>query len=281
LASGEKITFNGGKLLVPDRPIIPYIEGDGTGPDIWRAAVQVFDRAVELCWKGKRRIIWKEVLAGEKAFNETGEWLPRETIEAFREHRVGIKGPLTTPVGNGIRSLNVTLRMELDLYACVRPVRHFSGVPSPVREPQKVDMVIFRENTEDVYAGFELEEGRKETRDLMDYLSRTYGWKIRPDSGIGIKPISRSGSRRLIRAAIEHALSHGRRSVTLVHKGNIQKFTEGAFRKWGYELAGEAYAGRVVTWERDRRTTAGRQGSDQGQHCRHFLPAGPDPAGRL
>jgi isocitrate dehydrogenase len=249
LASGEKITFNGGKLLVPDRPIVPYIEGDGTGPDIWRAAVQVFDRAVELCWKGKRRIIWKEVLAGEKAFNETGEWLPGETVDAFRDYRVGIKGPLTTPVGNGIRSLNVTLRMELDLYACVRPVRHFSGVPSPVREPQKVDMVIFRENTEDVYAGFELEEGRKETRDLMDYLSRTYGWKIRPDSGIGIKPISRSGSRRLIRAAIEHALSHGRRSVTLVHKGNIQKFTEGAFRKWGYELAAEAYSGRVVTWE--------------------------------
>jgi len=246
---GEKIAFVDGKLVVPDRPIIPYIEGDGTGPDIWRAAVQVFDRAAALCWKGKRGIVWKEVLAGEKAFNQTGEWLPRETIEAFREYRVGIKGPLTTPVGKGIRSLNVALRMALDLYACVRPVRHFPGVPSPVKEPQKVNMVIFRENTEDVYAGLELEEGKEETRDFLDYLLRTYNWKIRPDSGIGIKPISRSGSRRLIRAAIEYALSHGRRSVTLVHKGNIQKFTEGALRKWGYELAAEAYAGRVVTWE--------------------------------
>ena len=249
MSLGEKITFVDGKLAVPDRPVIPYIEGDGTGPDIWRAAVQVFDRAVALCWKGKRGIVWKEVLAGEKAFDQTGEWLPRETINAFQEHRVGIKGPLTTPVGQGIRSLNVALRMELDLYACVRPVRYFPGVPSPVKEPQKVDMVIFRENTEDVYAGLELEEGRKETRDLIDYLFGTYGWKIRPDSGIGIKPISRSGSRRLIRAAIEYALSHGRRSVTLVHKGNIQKFTEGAFRKWGYELAAEAYAGRVATRE--------------------------------
>jgi isocitrate dehydrogenase len=249
LALGEKIAFMDGGLVVPDRPIIPYIEGDGTGPDIWRAAVQVFDRAVELCWKGKRRIVWKEFLAGEKAFNQTGEWLPRETIEAFREYRVGIKGPLTTPVGEGFRSLNVALRMILDLYACVRPVRHFPGVPSPVKEPQKVNMVIFRENTEDVYAGLELEEGKEETRDFLDYLLRTYNWKIRPDSGIGIKPISRSGSRRLIRAAIEYALSHGRRSVTLVHKGNIQKFTEGAFRKWGYELAAEAYAGRVATWE--------------------------------
>jgi isocitrate dehydrogenase len=249
LALGEKIAFKDGSLVVPDRPIIPYIEGDGTGPDIWRAAVQVFDRAVELCWKGKRRIVWKELLAGEKAFNQTGEWLPRETIEAFREYRVGIKGPLTTPVGEGFRSLNVALRMILDLYACVRPVRHFPGVPSPVKEPQKVNMVIFRENTEDVYAGLELEEGKEETRDFLDYLLRTYNWKIRPDSGIGIKPISRSGSRRLIRAAIEYALSHGRRSVTLVHKGNIQKFTEGAFRKWGYELAAEAYAGRVATWE--------------------------------
>ena len=246
---GEKITFVDGHLVVPDRPIIPYIEGDGTGPDIWKAAVQVFDRAVALCWKGKRGIAWKEVLAGEKAFNQTGEWLPRETIEAFRQYRVGIKGPLTTPVGQGIRSLNVALRMELDLYACVRPVRHFPGVPSPVKEPQKVNMVIFRENTEDVYSGLELEEGKAETRALMEYLLQTYGWKIRPDSGIGIKPISRSGSRRLIRAAIEYALSHSRPTVTLVHKGNIQKFTEGAFRKWGYELAAEAYAGRVVTWE--------------------------------
>ena len=249
MTSGEKIRFTDGKLVVPDRPVIPFIEGDGTGADIWRAAVRVFDRAVELCWKGKRQIVWKEVFAGEKAYKEKGEWLPQETLDAFHEHRVGIKGPLTTPVGEGIRSLNVTLRMKLDLYACVRPIRYFPGVPSPVKEPQKVDMVVFRENTEDVYAGFELEAGKRETRNLMDYLAKTYGWKIRPDSGIGIKPISKSGSRRLIRAAVEYAISKGRRSVTLVHKGNIQKFTEGAFRKWGYELAEEAYPDRVVKWD--------------------------------
>ena len=249
LTPGEKITFIDGKLVVPERPIIPYIQGDGTGPDIWRAAVQVFDRAVELCWKGKRQIAWKEVLAGEKAFKETGEWLPQQTVDAFQEYRVGIKGPLTTPVGEGIRSLNVALRMKLDLYACVRPIRYFAGVPSPVKEPHKVDMVVFRENTEDVYAGFELEQGKTETKTLIDYLAKTYGWRMRPDSGVGIKPISKTGSRRLIRAAINYALSQSRRSVTLVHKGNIQKFTEGAFRKWGYELAKEAYPDRVVTWE--------------------------------
>jgi len=249
LSLGEKITFIDGKLVVPERPIIPYIQGDGTGSDIWRAAVKVFDRAVELRWNGKRQIAWKEVLAGEKAFKEKGEWLPQQTVDAFQEYRVGIKGPLTTPVGEGIRSLNVALRMKLDLYACVRPVRYFLGVPSPVKEPQKVDMVVFRENTEDVYTGFELEEGKTETKTFIDYLAKTYGWAVRPDSGIGIKPISKSGSRRLIRAAINYALSKGRRSVTLVHKGNIQKFTEGAFRKWGYELAKEAYPDRVVTWE--------------------------------
>ena len=249
MSLGEKITFIDGKLVVPERPIIPYIQGDGTGSDIWRAAVKVFDRAVELRWNGKRQIAWKEVLAGEKAFKEKGEWLPQQTVDAFQEYRVGIKGPLTTPVGEGIRSLNVALRMKLDLYACVRPVRYFLGVPSPVKEPQKVDMVVFRENTEDVYTGFELEEGKTETKTFIDYLAKTYGWAVRPDSGIGIKPISKSGSRRLIRAAINYALSKGRRSVTLVHKGNIQKFTEGAFRKWGYELAKEAYPDRVVTWE--------------------------------
>jgi isocitrate dehydrogenase len=249
LTAGERITFVDGKMVVPERPVIPFIEGDGTGPDIWKAAVKVIDRAVELCWRGKRRIIWKEVFAGEKASHLKGEWLPDETIEAFQEYRIGIKGPLTTPVGEGIRSLNVALRMRLDLYACVRPVRYFPGVPSPVKEPQKVDIVVFRENTEDVYTGFELEEGKKETKNLIDYLAKSYGWGIRPDSGIGIKPISKSGSRRLIRAAIDYALSKGRRSVTLVHKGNIQKFTEGAFRKWGYELAKEAYPDRVVTWE--------------------------------
>jgi isocitrate dehydrogenase len=249
LAAGKRIMFVDGRLVVPDRPIIPYIEGDGTGPDIWRAAVRVFDRAAELCWKGKRRIIWKEVLAGEKAFKETKNWLPNETVQAFQDHRVGIKGPLTTPVGEGIRSLNVALRQKLDLYACVRPVRHLPGVPSPVKEPHKVDMVVFRENTEDVYVGFELEPGKEKTIDLLEHLLKKYGWPIRPDAGIGIKPISKFGSQRLVRAAIEFALKKNRRSVTLVHKGNIQKFTEGAFRNWGYQVAKEEYKDRVVTWE--------------------------------
>jgi isocitrate dehydrogenase len=249
MSSGEKITFADGSLVVPESPIIPYIEGDGIGPDIWRAAVRVFDRAVEVCWPGKRQIVWKEVLAGQKAYDQTGEWLPQDTLEAFKEYRVGIKGPLTTPVGEGIRSLNVALRRRLDLYACVRPVRYFPGVPSPVREPHKVDMVVFRENTEDVYAGLELEAEREETRQLMEYLSHTYGWTIRADSGIGIKPISRSGSQRLIKAAIDFALTHHRKSVTLVHKGNIQKFTEGAFRNWGYQLAKKDYSGKTVTWD--------------------------------
>ena len=249
MSSGEKISFENGKLIVPDRPMIPYIEGDGTGPDIWKATVRVLDRAVDLCWPGKRKVIWKEVLAGEKAFKETGSWLPQETIRVFQEYRVGIKGPLTTPVGEGIKSLNVALRMALDLYACLRPVRHFPDVPSPVKEPHKVDMVVFRENTEDVYVGFELESGKQETEDLLEYLLKKYGWRIRPDSGVGIKPISRFGSRRLIKAAIDYALEKGRKSVTLVHKGNIQKFTEGAFRKWGYELAKDSYRNQVVSWE--------------------------------
>lgn len=247
--NSEKITFLKGTLSVPDCPEIPYIEGDGIGPDIWKAAVRVIDHAVDICWNGKRKIAWKEVLAGEKAYRETGEWLPEETIRAFREYRIGIKGPLTTPVGGGIRSLNVALRQILDLYACVRPVRYFSGVPSPVKEPQKVNMVIFRENTEDVYAGLELESGKEETKNLIEYLEKAYEWKIRPDSGIGIKPISRSGSRRLVRAAIAYAVSKNRKSVTLVHKGNIQKFTEGAFRKWGYELAAEEYPDKTISWE--------------------------------
>ena len=249
MSSGEKIHFADGTLMVPDQPIIPFIEGDGTGPDIWRAAVRVMDRAVESGWKGRRRIIWKEVLAGEKAFKLAGEWLPQDTVNAFQEYRVGIKGPLTTPVGEGIRSLNVALRQKLDLYACVRPVRYFNGVPSPVREPQKVNMVVFRENTEDVYVGFELPSGEKETSDLVDYLWKKHGWRIRPDAAIGIKPISKSGSRRLVKAAIEFALRKGRRSVTLVHKGNIQKFTEGAFRNWGYQLAKEEYGDRTETWD--------------------------------
>lgn len=249
MKSSESISFVDGRLVVPDRPIIPYIEGDGIGPDIWRAAVGVINRSIELCWPGQRQIIWKEVLAGEKAFEQTGEWLPQDTIDGFQEYRVGIKGPLTTPVGEGIRSLNVALRQRLDLYACVRPVRYLPGVPSPVRQPHKVDMVVFRENTEDVYAGLELESGKKETGRLLEHLLKEYGWKIRSDSGIGIKPISKFGSQRLVRAAIDFALAHHRRSVTLVHKGNIQKFTEGAFRNWGYQLAKEEYPGQTMTWE--------------------------------
>jgi len=243
-----KITFDDNRLQVPDNPIIPFIIGDGIGPDIWRAAVQVIDRSVELCWQGKRRILWKEVYAGKKAFDRTGEWLPEDTIASFREYRIGIKGPLTTPVGEGFRSLNVTLRQVLDLYACVRPVRHFQGVPAPVREPEKVDMVIFRENTEDVYAGLELRSGEKETVELIESFRKQYGWVIRPDSGIGIKPISRTASRRLVRAAIDFAIDNKRRSVTLVHKGNIQKYTEGAFRQWGFDLAREDYQDKIVDW---------------------------------
>ncbi|PKN30781.1 MAG: isocitrate dehydrogenase (NADP(+)) [Deltaproteobacteria bacterium HGW-Deltaproteobacteria-21] len=249
MENGEKILFENGKLKVPDRPIIPFIEGDGTGPDIWRAAVRVMDKAVEICWGGKRKIIWKEVLAGEKAFRKTGSWLPDETIKAFQEHRLGIKGPLTTPVGGGIRSLNVALRQKLDLYACVRPVRYFDDVPSPVKNPHRVNMVVFRENTEDVYAGLELEAGSDKVKTLLSYLEESFGWHIRPDSGVGIKPISRTGSRRLIRAAIDFAVSRKRKSVTLVHKGNIQKFTEGAFRRWGYELAREEYPDLTVPWD--------------------------------
>ncbi len=245
--AAQAITFSEatGACVAPDRPIIPFIEGDGTGPDIWRAAVRVFDAAVQRAYGGRREVHWQEVLAGEKAFRETGAWLPDETVEAFRRYRVGIKGPLTTPVGGGHRSLNVALRQMLDLYVCLRPVRWFEGVPSPVREPGKVDMVVFRENTEDVYAGLEVQAGTPQAAALMAFLKTEFGWTIRPDSGLGIKPISETASKRLIRAAIEYALRHGRRSVTLVHKGNIQKFTEGAFRAWGYELARE-YEGRMV-----------------------------------
>jgi isocitrate dehydrogenase len=243
---GAKITRSTTGLSVPDNPLIPYIEGDGTGPDIWRAARRVFDEAVARAYAGKRSVEWVPVLAGEKAFRETGTWLPVETEEAFRSHLVGIKGPLTTPVGGGIRSLNVALRQKLDLYVCLRPVHWYPGVPSPVQHPEKVDMVVFRENTEDVYAGFEAKEGTPEARRLLAFLRDSMGWKIREDSGIGIKPVSRTGSERLIRAALQYAVSHGRKSVTLVHKGNIQKFTEGAFREWGYELAEREFADKVV-----------------------------------
>jgi isocitrate dehydrogenase len=240
-----KITHTPEGLSVPDVPLIPFIEGDGTGPDIWRAARRVFDEAVRRAYGEKRRIEWVAVLAGEKAFRETGNWLPPETEDAFRTHFVGIKGPLTTPVGGGIRSLNVALRQNLDLYVCLRPVRWFPGVPSPVLHPEKVDMVVFRENTEDVYAGFELKEGTPEARELIAHFKEKLGWKIREDSGIGIKPVSRTGSERLVRAALTYAVSHGRKSVTLVHKGNIQKFTEGAFREWGYALAQREFSQHV------------------------------------
>ncbi|HET8654696.1 MAG TPA: NADP-dependent isocitrate dehydrogenase [Longimicrobiaceae bacterium] len=239
---GEKVTIRDEQLVVPDHPVIPFIEGDGTGPDIWNASQPVFDAAVERAYGGKRSLRWMEVLAGEKAFNITGDWLPEATLQAFREFLVGIKGPLTTPVGGGIRSLNVALRQQLDLYACVRPVQWFRGVPSPVKDPGAVDMVIFRENTEDIYAGIEFEEGKPETAELLRLLKERFPErysKIRfpESSGIGIKPVSREGTDRLVRAAIRYALQNGQRSVTLVHKGNIMKFTEGAFKNWGYELA--------------------------------------------
>ena len=245
----ERITKAPEGLQVPDEPIIPFIEGDGTGPDIWAASQRVFDAAVDKAYGGARRIAWKEVLAGEKAHQATGEWLPDTTVEAFREHLVGIKGPLTTPVGEGFRSLNVALRQLLDLYVCLRPVRWFEGVPSPVKEPEKVDMVIFRENTEDVYAGMELEAGSEDAKRALDFFRDTYGWDIRPDSGLGIKPISETGTKRLVRAAINYAVEQGRSSVTLVHKGNIMKYTEGAFRQWGYELVREEFSDVAVGWD--------------------------------
>lgn len=238
----EKITICGGKLVVPNNPILPFIEGDGTGPDIWRASVRVFDAAVEKAYGGSKKIEWLEVLAGEKAFNKVGSWLPDETLTAFKEYLVGIKGPLTTPIGGGIRSLNVALRQELDLYVCQRPVRYFNGIESPVKRPDLVDMVIFRENTEDIYAGIEFEFGSEDVAKLKDFLKREFPAKFKkirfPEScGIGVKPVSKEGTQRLVRSAIEYAVSQGRKSVTLVHKGNIMKFTEGAFRDWGYEVA--------------------------------------------
>ena len=238
---GEKITMSKTGLNVPDNPVIPFIEGDGIGPDIWAAAVKVFDKAVEKAYNGKRKIEWKEVYAGEKANELTGSWLPEETEKSFVDYLVGIKGPLTTPIGGGFRSLNVTLRQHLDLYVCQRPVKYYEGTPSPVKRPELVDMVVFRENTEDVYAGYEQPKGSKEAVAILKFLKDSFGWDVRKDSGVGIKPISETGSKRLVRAAIEYAVKHKRKSVTLVHKGNIMKYTEGAFRAWGYELAKEEF----------------------------------------
>ncbi|HEX8817639.1 MAG TPA: NADP-dependent isocitrate dehydrogenase [Terriglobales bacterium] len=250
-STGARITYANGHYQVPDNPIIPFIEGDGTGRDIWKASARVFDAAVEKAYQGKRRVVWYEVFAGEKAFAKFKNWLPEDSIAAVREFRVAIKGPLTTPVGGGIRSLNVALRQILDLYACVRPVRYYKGTPSPVKHPERMDVVIFRENTEDVYAGIEWEEGTPEAARLIEFLNKDMlkGGKkqVRLDSGVGIKPISVTGTKRLVRMAIEYALENGRKSVTLVHKGNIQKFTEGAFRKWGYELATQEFRDKVIT----------------------------------
>jgi len=259
--NGEKITISNSVLNVPDHPIIPFIEGDGTGPDIWRASVRVFDAAVEKAYGGKRKIHWMEVFAGQKPYDKWGEWLPDETVEAFEEFLVGIKGPLTTPIGGGIRSLNVALRKLLDLYACVRPVRYYNGVPSPVLHPEYVDMIIFRENTEDIYAGIEFENGTPESDQFKALLKESFPdeyAKIRfPDtSGIGLKPVSVEGTERIVRAAINYALRYNRKNVTLVHKGNIMKFTEGAFRNWGYDLAEREFGDKVYTWAQWNRTKA-------------------------
>jgi isocitrate dehydrogenase len=261
--NGEKITFAGGKLQVPARPIIPFIEGDGIGPDIWAATEAVLDAAVKGTYGGKKSIAWMPILAGDKAREITDSYLPDETVEAIRDYVVSIKGPLTTPVGGGFRSLNVALRQLLDLYACVRPVGYVEGVPTPVKEPGKLDVVIFRENTEDVYAGLEWREGTPEVAKLIKFLSDEMGVTVRPDSGVGIKPISRFGSQRLVRKAIQYALDHKRRSVTLVHKGNIMKFTEGAFRDWGYEIAAEEFGDMTVSeadvWDKhDGQAPAGK-----------------------
>ena len=246
-AKGERIEAAGGKFQIPDHPIIPFIEGDGTGPDIWRASVRVFDAAVEAAYGSKRKIEWMEILAGEKAFDATGEWMPAETLEAVREFKVAIKGPLTTPVGGGIRSLNVALRQELDLYACIRPVRYFAGVGAPMKAPEKLNIVIFRENVEDVYSGIEFKAGSPEANELRDFIKTKFNKNIREGSAIGIKPMSPFGSKRLVKMALEYALKRGKKTVTMMHKGNIMKFTEGGFRDWGYEIARDEFATTVVS----------------------------------
>jgi isocitrate dehydrogenase len=279
--AGDKISISGGKLQVPDRPIIPFIEGDGTGPDIWRASVRVFDAAVEKAYGGKRKIAWMEVFAGEKSFNKLNTWLPDETVAAFREFLVGIKGPLTTPIGGGMRSLNVALRQMLDLYVCLRPVRWFKGVPSPVKHPEKVDMVIFRENTEDIYAGIEFEAGSDGAKKFLalfkEAFPKEFG-KIRfPEtSGVGIKPVSREGTERLVRSALQYAVRDKRKSLTLVHKGNIMKFTEGAFRNWGYALAEQEFGDKVYTWDQWERTK-----KDKGEPAANVEQKAALSAGRI
>ena len=246
---GEKIGIENGRLQTPDRPIVGFIEGDGTGPDIWKASRFLFDEAVKYCYGGSREIAWMEIYAGEKANQVTGSYFPEETLDAIREYQIAIKGPLTTPVGGGFRSLNVSLRQALDLFACVRPVQHFDSVPSPVIAPENVNMIIFRENTEDVYSGLELKSGSPEAQKLADFCKAEFGWEIRHNSGIGLKPVSEFGTKRLVRAALRHAVKHGSKSVTLVHKGNIMKYTEGAFRRWGYEVVREEFADVAVAWE--------------------------------
>ena len=246
---GERIEIRDDRLHVPHQPIVPFIEGDGIGPDIWRASQRIFDAAIQRAYGGQRRIIWLEIFAGEKAHRTVGSWLPEDTLRAFQHYVVGIKGPLTTPVGGGMRSLNVALRQLLDLYACVRPVRWFQNVPSPVRHPERVNVVIFRENTEDIYAGLEHPSGSPEARRLIEFVREAFGWKVREDAGIGLKPMSPFGTKRLVRKAIQFAIQRNRRSVTLVHKGNILKFTEGAFREWGYEVARQEFGDRIISWE--------------------------------
>jgi isocitrate dehydrogenase len=255
---GQRIEIRESGLHVPDQPIIPFIEGDGTGPDIWRASQRIFDAAVKAAYGGKRRLVWFEVYAGEKANQTFGSWLPEDTLRAFQHYVVGIKGPLTTPIGGGFRSLNVALRQLLDLYTCVRPVRWFEGVPSPVKHPERVNVIIFRENSEDIYVGLEHPSGSAEARKLIEFVRSEFGWKVRDDAGVGLKPMSPFGTKRLVRKAIRHAIDHGRKSVTFVHKGNIMKYTEGAFAKWGYELARDEFADRTITWDEVQKNHGGQ-----------------------